>query len=156
MAFSGTDFIGSVEIPETVTKIGSWAFENCTINDFYFLGNAPEVIHADEGQASFDKDEDVIYYLPENAGSWVIEDGRWNGYSVFVLRDVLFGDVNEDEKINVLDANLIRKFAAKLIELVDNPFTAADVNGDGKVNVLDANLIRKYAAKIIESFPVEG
>ena len=67
----------------------------------------------------------------------------------------LFGDVNGDGKVNVLDANMVRKAAAKLITLDEEETKAADVNGDGKVNVLDANLIRKFAAKLIEKFPVE-
>ena len=57
--------------------------------------------------------------------------------------DVIYGDVNGDEKINVLDANLIRRYSAKIIELDDRQFSAADVDGNGKVNVLDANLIRR-------------
>ena len=67
----------------------------------------------------------------------------------------LFGDVSGDGKINVVDANLARKAAAKLESLDEAQKLAADVNGDGKVNVVDANLIRKYAAKMINIFPVE-
>ena len=66
-----------------------------------------------------------------------------------------YGDVNSDGKINVIDANLVRKAAAKLITLDEEQKLAADVNGDGRVNVIDANLIRKFAAKLITVFPVE-
>ena len=69
--------------------------------------------------------------------------------------DYLLGDVNGDEKINVLDANLVRRYAAELEELDEKQLAAADVNGDGKVNVLDANLIRRFAAKLIDAFPKE-
>ena len=68
----------------------------------------------------------------------------------------LFGDVSGDGKINVVDANLARKAAARLENLDENQKLAADVNGDGKVNVVDANLIRKYAAKMINEFPVSS
>ncbi|MBQ7874339.1 MAG: dockerin type I repeat-containing protein, partial [Oscillospiraceae bacterium] len=68
---------------------------------------------------------------------------------------VLYGDVNGDGKVNVLDANLVRRHAAELIELDETQAVAADVNGDGKVNVLDANLIRRYAAELISVFPIE-
>ena len=70
------------------------------------------------------------------------------------ILEVLYGDVNGDGKINVIDANMVRKAAAKMISLDENQKLAADVSGDGKVNVIDANLIRKYAAKIINVFPV--
>ncbi|MBR2041234.1 MAG: leucine-rich repeat protein, partial [Oscillospiraceae bacterium] len=69
--------------------------------------------------------------------------------------DVIYGDINGDEKVNVLDANLIRRYSAKIMEFDDRQLLAADVSGDGKVNVLDANLVRRYSAKIIDIFPVE-
>ncbi|MBR2042088.1 MAG: leucine-rich repeat protein [Oscillospiraceae bacterium] len=69
--------------------------------------------------------------------------------------DVIYGDVNGDGKVNVLDANLIRRYSAKLIGFDDGQFTAAEVSGDGKVNVLDANFVRRFSAKIIDKFPVE-
>ena len=64
----------------------------------------------------------------------------------------VLGDVNNDGNINVIDANLVRKASAKLVELDEKQTSAADVNGDGTVNVIDANLIRKFAAKLIDSF----
>lgn len=67
---------------------------------------------------------------------------------------VLYGDVNGDGKVNVIDANMARRYAAKLIDLNAAQFMAADVNGDGKVNVMDANIIRRYVAKLIDTFPV--
>ena len=68
---------------------------------------------------------------------------------------MIYGDINGDEKVNVLDANLIRRYSAKIMEFDDRQLLAADVSGDGKVNVLDANLVRRYAAKLINIFPVE-
>ena len=69
--------------------------------------------------------------------------------------DVIYGDIDGNEKVNVLDANLIRRYAARLASLEDNQLVAADVDGNGKVNVLDANLVRRYAARLINIFPVE-
>ena len=67
----------------------------------------------------------------------------------------LYGDVDLDGKINVIDANLVRKAATKIATLDENQKFAADVNGDGKINVIDASLVRKFAAKLITKFPVE-
>lgn len=72
------------------------------------------------------------------------------------ITTLMYGDVNGDEKVNVIDANLVRRYSAKLIELEESQMIAADVSGDGKVNVIDANLIRRYSAKLITSFPVEN
>ena len=70
--------------------------------------------------------------------------------------DYLLGDLNGDEKINVLDANLVRRYAAEFEELDEKQLVSADVNGDGKVNVLDANLIRRFAAKLITEFSAKN
>ena len=68
----------------------------------------------------------------------------------------IHGDIDGDGKINVIDANMTRKAAAKMLELDEVQKLAADVNCDGKINVVDANLIRKYAAKLIDSFSAAG
>ena len=64
------------------------------------------------------------------------------------------GDIDGNGSINVIDANLVRRHAAKIITLDDTQLLAADVNKDGSVNVVDANLIRRYAAKLISEFPL--
>ena len=60
------------------------------------------------------------------------------------------GDVNADGKVNNLDATVILKYDAGIIDLDSDQKTAADVNGDGKVNNLDAAMILKYDAGIID------
>ena len=69
------------------------------------------------------------------------------------VRNVVIGDINNDGDINVIDANIVRRFAAKIVTLTNSQKLAADVNGDGSINVIDANLIRRYAAKLITEFP---
>jgi len=66
----------------------------------------------------------------------------------------VIGDVNGDGKVNVKDATLIQKAAAKIIELTDEEQLRADVNADSKVNVKDATAIQKFAAKIETGFPI--
>ncbi len=60
------------------------------------------------------------------------------------------GDVNNDGKINNLDATNVLKYDAAIIDLNETELLAADVNGDGKVNNLDATVILKYDAGIID------
>ncbi len=64
----------------------------------------------------------------------------------------LLGDVNADGKINNLDAAMILKYDAGIIELSDIEKSAANVNGDASVNNLDATAILKYDAGIINGF----
>lgn len=73
----------------------------------------------------------------------------------FIDLKVMYGDVNNDQKITSADATLSLRAAAKLITLEEEQNTAADVNGDLKVTSADATLILRYAAKLITQFPVE-
>ena len=78
-------------------------------------------------------------------------------FSQYVLTDnelptTLLGDVNEDGEINFLDAIMVLRHDAEIIELEGNQLKAADVNKDGEVNFLDAIMILRYDAEIIDSF----
>ena len=57
---------------------------------------------------------------------------------------VIYGDVNGDGKVNVLDAIIINRYTISLSEINGVCMTGADVNRDGKVNVLDAIIINRY------------
>lgn len=64
----------------------------------------------------------------------------------------ILGDVNGDGKVNIKDATMIQKAAAKIISLTDAENLRANVNGDAKVNVKDATAIQKFVAKIETGF----
>ena len=62
------------------------------------------------------------------------------------------GDVNEDGKINTVDAMRVLQFAVGKITLSDVQLLAANVNGDTKVNTVDAMRILQFAVGKINSF----
>ena len=64
----------------------------------------------------------------------------------------ILGDVNGDDKVNIKDATMIQKAAAKILSLTDDENLRANVNGDNKVNVKDATAIQKFVAKIETGF----
>ena len=66
----------------------------------------------------------------------------------------ILGDVNGDGKVNIKDATMIQKFAAKIIDLTDDEKLRADVNADSKNNVKDATAIQKFVAKIETGYPI--
>lgn len=79
------------------------------------------------------------------------------GSSYTVKRDLgdhAPGDVNGDGGISGVDAVLVLKHAANILQ-ADFNLAAADVNGDGSINGVDAVLILKYAAGTISKFPTE-
>ncbi len=69
--------------------------------------------------------------------------------------DVVYGDVNGDGEVAVIDATLIQRHIAKLITLTEEQLERAMVRGDEELTVMDATLIQQHVAKIINKFPVE-
>lgn len=65
---------------------------------------------------------------------------------------VTMGDVNFDGAPDNLDAAMVLKYDAGIIDLNDTQSAAADVNGDGYPDNLDAAMILKYDAGIIPDF----
>lgn len=91
----------------------------------------------------------------------VYKDGfmefKTDHFSQYVITDselptFTLGDVNEDGKIDFLDAITVLRYDAEIIQLTDNQMKAAEVNKDGKVDFLDAITILRYDAEIIDSF----
>ena len=91
----------------------------------------------------------------------VYKDGsmefKTDHFSQYVVTDselptFTLGDVNEDGKIDFLDAIVVLRHDAEFIQLTDNQMKAAEVNKDGKVDFLDAITILRYDAEIINSF----
>ena len=69
-----------------------------------------------------------------------------------VEKQQALGDVNDDGKVNYLDAIMVLRYDANIIKLDDIQLKTAEVNEDGKVNYLDAIMILRYEAGIINSF----
>ena len=71
---------------------------------------------------------------------------------------VQYGDINEDEIINVTDVLILLRYISNLPNdtFTENQKTAANVSGDDVINATDALLILKYIAGNIFAFPVEG
>ena len=80
-----------------------------------------------------------------------------NHFSQYVVAEIesstfTLGDVNEDGKVDFLDAIVVLRHDAEIIQLTDNQMKAAEVNKDGKVDFLDAIMILRYDAEIINGF----
>ena len=80
-----------------------------------------------------------------------------NHFSQYVVAEIesstfTLGDVNEDDKVDFLDAIVVLRHDAEIIQLTDNQMKAAEVNKDSKVDFLDAIMILRYDAEIIDSF----
>ncbi|MBQ2825484.1 MAG: starch-binding protein [Clostridia bacterium] len=74
--------------------------------------------------------------------------------TTITFESLLIGDADDNGKVNVKDATLIQRYAAKLAELSEIGFKRSDVNEDNKVNVKDATAIQKYVARIEVPYPI--
>ena len=62
------------------------------------------------------------------------------------------GDVDNNGKIQAVDALAVLRHVAKIETLDDTASLAADVDCDGKIKAVDALAILRYVAKIIDHF----
>ncbi len=73
----------------------------------------------------------------------------------------VYGDVNGDGNVNMVDAGLIKqRFLKKIDKFTDKEGNVIDdvygnVNGDVNINMVDAGLIKQRFLKKIDKFPVE-
>ena len=110
-------------------------------------GNKCKVYYNDNGTYT---DMNAVYkdgymeFKTDHFSQYIVTDSE--------LPTTALGDVNGDGEINFLDAIMVLRYDAEIIELEDNQLDATDVNGDGEVNFLDAIMILRYDAEIIDSF----
>ena len=109
--------------------------------------NHPEIVQVDqEGNIQCNALGDAIITVTSRSG-------LSSKCQIHVIeKQQILGDVNEDGEINFLDAIMVLRYDAEIIELEESQLKVADVNGDGEVNFLDAIMILRYDAEIISSF----
>ena len=62
--------------------------------------------------------------------------------------NAVYGEVNGDGDITIVDATLVQKHVVQLETLSADKQILADVNGDNTISVVDATLIQKYIAQL--------
>lgn len=103
------------------------------------------------GNYEFKMWDGLAYSLDNINGSdvkWTYSPSATN--SEWVLEKIAYrlGDVNRDSVINSTDANLILKYASRVITLNNSQMFLADINGDDIVDSEDSLKVLKIAAKI--------
>lgn len=67
----------------------------------------------------------------------------------------IYGDVNNDKKVSMVDAVLIMRNTLGLNDLSADAVVRADVDGDGSVTIKDSINVLRYICGILDTFPVE-
>lgn len=65
----------------------------------------------------------------------------------------LYGDIDKDEAVTMLDVVSLQKHIAQLTTLDENSAKAGDVDGKNSITMEDVVLLQKHIAKLIKEFP---
>ena len=68
---------------------------------------------------------------------------------IVVEKTTVKGDLNNDGRVDIMDARKAKRAAMKEISLTENELAAADINEDGKVDIMEARKIKRAAMKEI-------
>ncbi len=67
---------------------------------------------------------------------------------------VLYGDVNRDGRVDIIDAVMLNRALAGVVTLTDSSIRNADCYADGALSASDAGTLLQFLVNIIQSLPV--
>ncbi len=67
----------------------------------------------------------------------------------------IYGDVDLDGDVTIIDATHIQRHLALLENLTDDQLEVAKVSGEDELSIIDATYIQRKLAQLIDKFPVE-
>ena len=100
----------------------------------------------------------ALRFVTTEEGMYITTANPFYGTQLYLLTNgeddpkqgCVYGDVNMDGKVNILDATMIQKAAAELLKLNFRQALLADINGDGRLSVANATVIQKYLADLTD------
>ena len=107
------------------------------------------------------KKQDLAVEVPLSYGDneikilCVAENGSKRTYKIKILRlgKIMYGDVNDDTKFDIIDINMMVRHMRGKAVLKGQQFEAADINGDGKIDIVDINTVVRYLRGKIKEVP---
>jgi hypothetical protein len=109
------------------------------------------------------KFEGQIWYAADEDGESTSTDGVkiTDAYIASAVKetdpaetDVLYGDVNSDGTVNIMDVIVLNKYLMDTYEISEAGQLNADVDGDGTPTASDSLNIMRYIVKLINTLPV--
>jgi hypothetical protein len=131
-AFSGNATVTKVYLPASILFVDENAFAGCSNLTELLCGRAYAPSTWDESWAwGFGGTVSWCQDPPEN-------------------KKILYGDVNCDGRITVLDYGALKRYVMGTFQLTPDGILAADVNGDGKINTIDYIRIKGHVMRIFQ------
>lgn len=162
-AFSGMwhpEMITDIKFPASLSIISMNSFWNLRgLTRVEIPATVTEIMSGGIGYG-FDEETESVVKNPNLTiagvkGSAAEKYANDNGFlfeEIIPDQQVMIGDANGDNVVDVLDATLIQKFTVDKAELTDEQQKVADVNDDGTVDILDASDIQKFTVEKITEF----
>lgn len=151
VVIDGKTCAGDVTIPDGVTSIGELAFEGCTALTSVTIPYTVTNI----GANAFAGCETLTIsgYDDSAAQAYATENGfTFDSLGEAPVPDILTGDVDGSEAIDIIDVILINKYLLGSTSLTDLQKAAADVDKNGEIDPTDSLNILKYVVELITEF----
>lgn len=149
--FRGCESLETIKLPDGIVVLGEGAFEGTKSLKTLVVPDTVEYVR------------DAFFHIGENANvicnpnGYVatkleeLQEKAPNDYDCKLVSSVnttLKGDINKDNKFNVLDVTALQKYLARLLDVVYINTDMTDFNGDLHMNIKDATAMQKNLAKI--------
>lgn len=138
-ALYNNDRISVIELPASMTWLGTWAMAGMT-GMTSITSNATRVPDLGENVWQGVDQPKVTLTVPASALARYQEAEQWKEF--LIESGWLKGDVNLDGEVNIADVNIIVKIILGA-EYDEGTMMRADVNEDGEVNISDINMTIK-------------
>ncbi len=149
-AFLYAKNLKEVTLGEAVEDIGFSAFESASL-DKLTIKNPECVINDKETTIP----NTITICAPEGSTAQAYAEKYGNKFEVLEIPDVVIGDANGDNTVDLADATSIIQYIGNpdKYDLSEQGLANADCNGDGKVTGADALAIQKLEAGMIDKLP---
>ncbi|HOI46410.1 MAG TPA: ABC transporter substrate-binding protein [Bacilli bacterium] len=84
-----------------------------------------------------------VSYIDSNYDVFAVDHINYNFANV---KSGVYGDVNGDGQVTIMDVNLIQLYLAGRRTFTPTQLMLIDINGDGQITIMDVNLIQLYLA----------
>ena len=88
------------------------------------------------------------YFADETSPSYIISRFNIGEFEIVPKREILPGDANLDDEVDITDVTTIQRLDARMIELSDTALRLADADQDGEVCIIDATWLQRYSVNM--------